>query len=245
MIKLILFLSLFLLVSTQECKKCSDVAFFCINGKYAPIEGCGDEGECACPCRCACTEDIDCKDGTVCRPVDDLEGILACFSKEESISKENAVEGDKETDCVENCDLTSQCDMLKSVCSLFPNADCVTDKCKCSTKLDVNGTEPNCNPGADGEDIDYAFPDYIDYFPAVPTEADTNPPPAAEENIVKEVEVEEEEAKSLNLLVPILIGVLVLILLVVAFVAWSKLSKKQESTEKDKDVKEKVRKFLL
>jgi len=240
MIKFILFLSLFLLVSTQECLKCSDDAFFCINGKYAPIEGCG-VGDCPCTCKCACTKDIDCKDGRECRPVDDLEGILACFPKGESNSEGNAAEGDKNPDCVENCDLTSQCEMLKSVCPLFPNAKCVTDKCKCSAKLDVNGTEPNCNPGADGEDIDYGFPEYPDLFPgAIPPDGDTNPPPATEENFVKEdEEVEEEEASSSNIWLPILIGVLVLIVLVVAFVAWSKLSKKEASAEKEKDIKEK------
>ena len=37
--------------------------------------------------------------------------------------------------------------MLKQTCTLFPQATCITDNCKCSAKLDVDGVEPKCNPG--------------------------------------------------------------------------------------------------
>lgn len=232
MIKLFLFFSLFLLVTSENCEKCSEyVGFFCTSGKYASLEGCGYGDDCLCPCSCSCTDNKDCNDGYECiYPTNVLTGfpgnVLACIRKE---FEETTTE-----DCVENCDTATQCKMLKQTCALFPEATCITDNCKCSAKLDVNGVEPKCNPDADEESPEYFYPE--DFFPII-VQNNTNPPVTHVDNFEKDKEADEPQSS--QIWIPIVIVVVVLVVLIVAYLVWLKQSKKEASTEKEKDIKEK------
>jgi len=226
MIKVFLFFSLFFLVTSEKCEKCSE-GFFCISGNHALLEGCGVGDDCLCPCRCSCTNNIDCNDGYECiYPRNALTGlpgnVLACIPKDfEEPRTEDFEFTDFEEptteDCVENCDTAIQCQMLKQTCTLFPQATCITDNCKCSAKLDVDGVEPKCNPDADVENPEY-FPE--DLFP------------------IDDFEKEVDDSQSSQIWIPIVIVVVVLVVLIVAYLVWSKQSKKEASTEKEKDIKE-------